>query len=496
MGAAERLTRADVVIADYLANPAFMMHCRSDVVLHQRQAGPRSGAKLDQQRVNELMVSCARRGEYVVRLKGGDPVMFGRGAEEAQYLRAHDVPYEILPGVTSPLAGPEMAGIPLTHRDHTPAVTFVSGFEAYKKAGLGVAWEHLAKSAGTLVFLMGVRNVGDNMQRLIEAGRDPSTPAAAVRWGTRGIQQTVVGEVATIADKIAEVGLRAPALIVVGEVVKLREEIQWFEQKPLFGKRVVVTRAIRQAGGLVQRLAGEGADAVAFPCLEVAPPEDPTPLQDLPGRLDAVDGLMLTSPNGVSAFFEALDAAGRDVRALAGMQVAVVGTGTAAACRERGLLPDIIPDVARSEALVQSLQDKDLLGRHWVHVRGVDGRKLLQQAIEAANGTYDLVPGYRTLRPKVAGSLLRSLRTPDDGGEGAHAICFASGKTARHFVETLSEGLGKDEAMEICARARVITIGPVTTSAVEALGITVHATATETSDAGMVAAVRDALGAD
>jgi uroporphyrinogen III methyltransferase/synthase len=214
----ERLSRADVVIADYLVNPAHLMHCRPEARIYQRQAGPHASL-LDQAAVNDLMVEHALAGRYVVRLKGGDPMIFGRGCEEAQHLRAHGVDFEFIPGVSAAIAAPEAAGIPVTHRDHTPSVSFVSGYEAYDKGGLAVAWDHLAQSAGTLVLMMGVRNARDNTARLIAAGRPASTPAALIRWGTRGIQRTLVGTLGDIADLAEKSGLRAPAVLVVGSVV-------------------------------------------------------------------------------------------------------------------------------------------------------------------------------------------------------------------------------------------------------------------------------------
>ena len=302
----DRLRRADVVLADYLVNPAMLTHCRADVRLHQRVAGPHDGVRLNQTRINELLVEEASAGNRVVRLKGGDPMIFGRGCEEAEVLRNAGIPYELVPGVSAAIAAPEAAGIPLTHRQHTPSVSIVSGYEAYDKGGLNVAWDHLANSAGTIVLMMSVRNCRDNAERLIAAGRDPETPAALIRWGTRGIMRTIVATLATIADEAEAAGLRAPAVLVVGSVVSLRERIEWFERRPLFGKRVVVTRSAPQAGELLHMLAAQGADAVAFPCLAIAPPEDPEALREAVAKIHECDGVILSSPNGVAAFFDAL----------------------------------------------------------------------------------------------------------------------------------------------------------------------------------------------
>lgn len=493
-----RLERADVVIADYLANPALLVHCPPHAQIYQRTAGPRgyrpaTEGPLRQDKIEALMVQHAREGKRVVRLKGGDPCMFGRGGEEAQTLRAAGIPFELVPGVSAPIAAPQAAGIPVTHRHFTPAVTFVSGWEAYEKAGQEVAWEHLAKSAGTIVLMMSIRNARTNAQRLIDSGRDAATPAAIVRWGTRGIQKTVVGRLDTIADKIEAEGIRPPAVLVVGEVVGLREQIGWFEQRPLFGQRIVVTRSAEQSAALVLALSSEGADAVVFPCLSVAPPAEPTALVDAVASLADHEGLILSSPNGVTAFFDALDAAGLDARALTSVTVATIGSGTATACRRRGIVADVIPDKARTEGLIEVLTERGQLGARWLHVRADEGRAMLGDAIRAAGGRYTLVVGYRTVRPAVPQRLLMSLRATDDGGEGFDAVTFASGKAARHFIQTLGEGIGEQTARERLAAAKIICLGPVTAAAVEAMGLRVDAIAEATTDDAVLAAVRSLL---
>ncbi len=490
----DRLCRADVVIADYLVNPTLLMHCRADVEIHQRIAGPCSGTKLNQARIHELLVEEALAGRRVVRLKGGDPMIFGRGCEEAEVLREHGIDYEFVPGVSASIAAAEAAGIPLTHRDHTPAVSIVSGFEAYEKGGLHVAWDHLAKGAGTIVLMMSVRNCRKNAARLIEAGRDKTTPAALIRWGTRGIMRTLVATLATIADEAEAAGLRAPAVLVVGSVVDLRARIEWFERRPLFGRRVIVTRANHQAGELIHMLAAKGADAVAFPCLAIAPPDDADALAREVAELPARDGLILSSPNGVEAFFDALRATGQDARSLSGKTVAVIGTGTAKHCEARGLRPDLIPTEPRAEGLCDELRARRLLTQSWLHVRADEGRALLQAAIQGAGGDYHLAIGYRTIRPKVPTMLVRSLRAPSEGGEGCDAIAFASGKSARHFVETMTEHAGADETRAILARAQVIALGPVTAAAAAAIGIRVDRVAVSTDDASMLAAILEVCG--
>lgn len=489
-----RLQRAEVVIADYLANPNLLFHAPANAELIQRERGPAGGPRLRQPDLNDLMLERAAAGHYVVRLKGGDPCMFGRGGEEAQVLRAAGIDYEFVPGVSSPIAAPEAAGIPVTHRDHTPAVTFVSGYEAYEKAGLHVEWEHLARSAGTIVLMMSVKNARTNAQRLIEAGRAPTTPAAVIRWGTRGIQRTVTGDLRTIADRIDEAEIRAPSILVVGEVVDLRAQLQWIEARPLFGRRVVVTRPLDQTEGLVRRLLDYGADPLTFPCLRVDGPKDPAKLDASVAELHAVDGIILSSATGARTFFASLLRTGSDARALAGKRVVAIGAATAEACRACGIQPDLQPDEARSEGLVDALAQREWLRRVWLHVRAEIGRPQLGRAIEAAGGEYRLVAGYDVARPSVPETVIRSLCPPDAGGEGFDAILFASGKTVEHFLESVAEVLGGSAARELLSQAKVVSIGPVTTSALAALDIPVAATATEASDEGLMDALFASLG--
>lgn len=496
----DRLARADVVVADYLCNPALFMHCRPDVHVYQRTQGPHGGAHgepvADQDEIHRILLEKARAGLRVVRLKGGDPMVFGRGGEEAQVLHAAGIDFEFVPGVTAAVAAAEAAGIPVTHRDHSPSVSFVSGYEAYEKGGRSVEWEHLARNGGTLVLMMSVKNCRENAERLIAAGRDPATPAALIRWGTRGIQRTVVAPLARLADAVEAAGIRAPAVMIVGTVVDLRSEIQWIERRPLFGRRVVVTRAAQQAGELLHMLAQHGADAVAFPCLDFAPPDDLDALTHAVRNLDDVDGVVLSSPNGVRAWFDALASVSLDVRILHGKCIAAIGTGTANACWERGIRPDLLPRAARAEGLVDELRERGLLDRRWLHVRADEGRELIGEAITAAGGSYRLVIGYRVVRPKVPALLTRSLLPPEAGGEGFDAICFASGKTARHFITTLEEAHGPETTRALLTRAKVIALGSVTADAIAALGLRVDATAAEITDEAMLAAVLGALQRD
>jgi uroporphyrinogen III methyltransferase/synthase len=309
------------------------------------------------------------------------------------------------------------------------------------------------------------------------------------------VQRTLVGTLDTIADLVERDGLRPPAVLVVGEVVGLRAKLAWLDGRPLFGRRVVVTRSTRQAGTLIQMLAARGADVAHVPCLEVVPPEDLGALDRAVSRIrDDHDGLLLTSPNGVKAVFDALARVGLDARALAGIRIAVVGPGTAEACREHHVTPDLVATKRRSEGLVEVLEQNELLARRWLHVRSEQGRAALGEAIVDAGGTYDLVVGYRTQRPDLPPLLLDSLRRPEEDGEGMDAICFASGETCKSFLEIMKEAHGEQEATASIGAAKLVTIGPVTTDAAKALGLRVDATAAEASDEGMLQAVLGIFG--
>jgi uroporphyrinogen III methyltransferase/synthase len=284
----------------------------------------------------------------VARLKGGDPFVFGRGGEEAQELLEFGVSYEVIPGVTSPIAAPAYAGIPVTHRDHTSFVSFITGHERPDKKESRMQWDVFAKSDATLVFLMGVKNLANIVKNLMANGKPADTPVALVRWGTTTRQQTVTGTLETIVEVVEKAGLKSPAIIVVGHVVSLREELAWFDQKPLFGKRIVITRARAQASGLVAELNRLGAQCIEIPTIRIAPPSDIAPLEAAIDNLDKYEWLVLTSVNGVKYFFDTLFAKGKDVRALGHLKFACIGPVTKERLADYGIISDILPETYRA----------------------------------------------------------------------------------------------------------------------------------------------------
>lgn len=483
LAAVRRVSHADVIIADYLVNPLVFSHARADALIIQREAGPKT-AQLQQARLNDLMVEHATSGAYVVRLKGGDPMMFGRGAEEASHLEAHGIGFEFVPGVSSPIAAPECAGIPVTHRDHTPSVSFVSGYEAYDKAGLQVAWDHLAQSAGTLVLMMSVKNCRENAARLIAAGRKPDTPAAIVRWGSRGIQQCVESRLDGIADAIDSAKIRPPAVLVVGDVVRARSELARRELRPLHGRRVAITRTCEAARELSSHLNLLGADVVSIPSsrFELRPHRDELAKALL--NADQYDGIIFASARALEASCEALLANSADLRKFAHAKLVAVGQATARALRSRGVAADLVPQTAHSEGIVEALNASGWVSQRWLHPRADRSRASLGTGISENGGQYLPVTAYSAHGEPITEIQLRSIDS-----EGLDAVCFASGRSARHHFDALAAHWGEEPTRTYLNARILVALGPVTAQAMTDLGLQVRATATDASNAGMVEAL-------
>ncbi|MGZ5494964.1 MAG: uroporphyrinogen-III C-methyltransferase [Thermoanaerobaculia bacterium] len=450
--AVELLESADVVVLDALVSKDITARIpRTARVVF---AGKRASAHtLPQDQINQLLIDEARKGRKVVRLKGGDPFVFGRGGEEAEELIAAGVPIEIVPGISSSIAGPAYAGIPVTHRTHATSVTLVTGHEA-DEGSTGIKWGALAQLDGTIVFMMGLGNLSAISKNLIEHGMSPDRPVAVISNATRPDQRTVVGTLRTI-----KADLPAPALIVVGDVVKLRETINWFESKPLFGKRVVVTRAREQASQLVQLLIESGANVLQVPTIRTAPPQSYDSLDRVvDGRYDLV---VFTSVNGVKSFFERLLARNKDARSLAGSRIAAVGDTTAAELRQRGIVPDLVPEKFQSVALLPLL-DADQHGKRIAVIRAAEGSDDLIDELRRRGGEVDLGVAYRTV---AVDEDLAELRELIESG-GIDVVTFTSGSTVSNFFDMLNA----DERKKLLDRAMIASIGPVTTEAIRQYG--------------------------
>jgi uroporphyrinogen III methyltransferase / synthase len=455
--AAELIARADLVALDALVSKDIAARIpKSTQVVY---VGKRASAHaLPQDQINQLLVAEAKKGKTVVRLKGGDPFVFGRGGEEAEELVAAGVPFEIVPGISSSIAGPGYAGIPVTHRQHATSVTLVTGHEA-DSGSTGIRWPALAQLDGTIVFMMGFANLPTIAQKLIEFGMSPDRGCAVISKATRPDQRTVTGTLRTIEPLVAEAKLETPALIVVGDVVKLHETINWFESRPLFGKRIIVTRAREQASELKQMLEESGAEVLQFPTIEIAPPES---WDSLDRVLEAkYDWLVFTSVNGVRAFFERLYAKGRDVRTLGGTKIAAVGQVTADDLRARGIIADLVPERFISTELLPLLAE-DQRGVRTAVIRAEEGRNELIDELRRRGGEVDLGVAYRTIAADYDLDELRALIASD----AIHVVTFTSGSTVDHFFEKLTE----DERSRVMSRALIASIGPTTTEAIRRYG--------------------------
>ena len=471
---------ADIVIYDYLASPALLSHARQDADLIY--VGKKGGDHtLSQEEINRLIVEKALTGAIVTRLKGGDPFIFGRGGEEAEVLRKENIDFEIVPGVTSAIAAAAYAGIPLTHRALTSTVAFVTGHEDPTKSESSINWPALATGIGTLVFFMGVKNLANIVNRLQKGGKPAKTPAAVIRWGTTAYQQTVAGTLGNIEERVLAAGIKAPAIIVVGEVASLRDTLQWFEQRPLLGKTIVVTRARQQASDLVTRLSELGAACLEFPTIQVAPPPDPLPLESAIGKLGQYDWIVFTSVNGVTYFFDRLFAADKDVRALHRMHIAAIGPATSARLRTYGLNTDIVPETYRAESVIEAFSTQELKGKQILVPRALEARPILPLELGNMGASVDEVPAYQTLSvADKAQELIDALEN-----KKIDAVTFTSSSTARNFMDLLP----KDRALHLMDGVTVASIGPITAETAETLGLDVHISAREYTIPGLCDAI-------
>jgi uroporphyrinogen III methyltransferase/synthase len=465
---AELLRSADVVVYDRLVSSALvdLVPAGAERVYVGKAPG---AAELDQAAINALLVDRGHTAATVVRLKGGDPFVFGRGGEEAEALAAANISFEVVPGVTSALAAPAYAGVPVTHRGHSTHFTVVTGHEDPAKDGADVDWEALARAGGTLVILMGAGRIAEIAAGLQAGGLPPSTPAAAVRNGTRPDQRTTRATLGTIAAAEVE----APSAIVVGAVAEL--DLAWFETRPLFGRRIVVTRAREQASGLRSRLEALGAAVLELPAIELEPIDVTLP------ELAAYDWLVFTSANGVAAFFErGLAPAERDARALAGLRIAAIGPGTAAALATRGVRADLVPDRYVAEALIDAFPPSSRAGARVLLARAERARDALPDGLHERGYEVDVLPVYRTVAGTPDPDALERVRR----GE-VDAITFTSSST----VDNLCDALGTLPDPQ----PLVVSIGPVTSNTAKERGLRVDAEAVEHTIDGLVESLLAAL---
>jgi uroporphyrinogen III methyltransferase/synthase len=491
----ELIASADAVFYDRLIPPGALSGAREDaeLVYVGKQPGVLS---VPQEEIGERLVAAAQEGKSVVRLKGGDPFVFGRGGEEGEALRAAGVEFEVVPGVTAGVAATAYAGIPVTHRDDASAVAFVTGHEDPGKNESALDWRALAAFPGTLVFYMGVKRLGENAAALIAAGRDPEEPAAAIERGTWAGQRTVGATLGTIATAVEREEVKAPALIVVGAVAARREDLAWLERRPLHGRRVVVTRARAQASGLAATLRDLGAEVVELPAIRVEPRLQSDGVRQAVESIDEYALICVTSANGADLLFEALAAArpvddsgdsaadrnpgaaepraGLDARALAGATVAAIGPGTRRALARHGIAADVVPERFVAEALVEALAAVEVEGRRVLVARAAGGRDVLPEALRERGAEVDVVALYETVREQPDAEAIEAAQEAD-------YVTFTSSSTVTNLVEALGD--------RFPAEARIVSIGPVTSQTAREVGLSVDVEAERHDVDGLLAAL-------
>jgi uroporphyrinogen III methyltransferase / synthase len=477
----EVLEQAEVVIYDYLANEEFLKFAppHAERIYVGKKGGDHT---LSQEGINDLLIEKGRNN-IVVRLKGGDPFVFGRGGEEAQELVAEGIPFEVVPGVTAAIAVPAYAGIPLSHRDFTASMAFVTGHEREDKGDSKVDWEKLATGVGTLVFFMGVKNLPEITKSLVSHGRSENTPVAVIRWGTTPHQQTVTGTLKDIVEKVKEAQLKPPAITVVGEVVSLRDELNWFEHRPLFGRSIVVTRAREQASDFLAMLSELGARCIEFPTIDIQPPPSWNPLDEAIGRLSGYNWVIFTSVNGVLFFMERLRAAGMDSRALHGLKVAAIGPKTAESLESYGLRPDLVPKEYRAESILDGLSGEKLQGMHFLMPRAMVARDILPDTLREQGAHVDVVPAYETVIPKE-----RSGEVADLFRKGEiDCVTFTSSSTVSNFFSLFE----KDEILPLLQKVLIACIGPITAKTAEDHGLKIDIMPQKYTIPDLVQALKD-----
>ena len=491
----EALERADVVVYDRLAHPSLLDYAPASA--ERIFAGKARGQQeLTQDGINALLVEKAQAGLRVARLKGGDPFVFGRGGEEALELARNGVPFEVVPGVSSAIAAPAYAGIPVTHRGIATGFTVVSGSEDPSKPESAVRWQELARSlaaqGGTLMTLMGWASIEKILEALQQAGLSAETPVALVQWGTWSRQRTVTGTLADAAGKGRAAGLAAPVVAVVGEVVSLRDELAWFDNRPLFGKRVLVTRSRTQASRMCELLEDAGAEAVELPAIAIAPPEDFAPLDRAVGRLSEYGWVVFASVNAVEFVFDRLDSMGGDARAFGKARVGAIGPATASALKRRGIRPDFTPSRSVSSAALEELAGYEWNGVSVLLPAADIGRDELAEGLSRLGADVERVTAYRTITPPDAAQQARDALTG-----GIDIVTFTSSSTVRNLLALLEEDGPTFSSLPLDGNTRggalsgslIACIGPVTAGTARELGLRVDIEAEEHTVDGLAEAL-------
>jgi len=474
----ESLRTADAVVYDRLASPKLLAEARSDAEFYDAGKG-RDDHRMTQTEINDLLVELGLRGLNVCRLKGGDPFVFGRGGEEALDLAAAGVPWEVVPGISSTIAAPAYAGIPVTQRGMSTSLTIVTGSEDPNKPDSTINWDALAGLSGTLVFVMGWKGMNDIVAALTSRGVSNERPAALVQWGTTTKQRVVTGPIGEIVARGVEAGIGAPVALVIGEVAGLRDAMAWFDTRPLFGKRVLVTRARSQASKLVKQLEDLGAEVLEYPTIEIVPVRDPAPLDEALRNIANYDWMMFTSSNAVRGIAARMQAIGIDSRALSHLKFGVNGPSTARALAELGINADVIPDQYLASAMVERLKNDGITPANVLFPRSEIGRETLANGLRELGSQVDEVVAYSTESPKDTGEQARQAYE-----EGIDFTTFTSSSTVRNLVDLLGG------SPDLINATKTVMIGPITADTAKELNVNIDIEAEEQSIAGIVKAIQ------
>lgn len=479
----ECIALADAIVYDRLASPRLLKQAKPGAEkIYVGKLPDRHTMK--QEEINQLLVDLALQGKTVVRLKGGDPTIFGRVGEEAELLRRNNVPYEIVPGITSSIAVPAYAGIPVTHRDLASSVSIITGHESPDKLDHSIHWDKVTNATGTLVFMMGVAKIGYISEQLIRHGRPQDTPVALVRWGTRAEQETLVGTLENIAAKVEAANFTPPAVIVVGEVVNLRERLHWAEQLPLFGKRILVTRARSQASELVDRIDELGGEPYEYPVIETVMPSSHDTIKQIESalqQLDSYDWVFFTSVNGVEFFFRHLQEQQQDIRSLYRARIVAVGPATQAALRSHGLNAVTIPEKYHAEGILDSLADELKAGQSVLLPRGDLARSWLPETLEKMQLEVTQIDTYETVMTGEDDLELRKLLEE----RAIHAVTFTSSSTVTNLLAAMNK-MGIEDPVAELAHSTIACIGPQTAQTAEKAGLKVNLLAEQSTIDGLI----------
>lgn len=483
-----KLQAAQTVFYDALIHIALLEHCNPET--EKVFVGKRAGAsQLPQMEIHERMIAAARLGKAVVRLKGGDPYLFGRGSEEVEALAQAGIPFEVIPGVSSPMAAAAYAGISLTHREYASSVAYVTASESLHKGASSHDWAKLATATQTLVVFMGLHKLADVVEQLLLHGRPPQTPAAIIQWASLPYQKTVVGTLETLVDAATQAGINRPALTIIGEVVRLRQTLSWFEQKPLFGKRVLVTRMAHQTTELADALRDRGAEPILLPTIRLAAPEDVRPLQKAIHDLKNYSWIIFTSANGVERFFAELKNQHFDARQLSHARICAIGPATGDALHRQGLVPDVVPKEYVGEAVVTALAQAHGASLHGVRIllpRAARARDVIPTELQKLGATVDVVPSYQTLPADE--SIQTQIRTAF-AENAIDVVLLTSASTVENLVDLMGSKVSQLQ------NAVLACIGPIATARACELGLHVHVTASVYTTQGLLDSLESFLAA-